>query len=76
MEMAVGGGGRMVVVMGEHLVGAVVMELHLGQEVMELHPVLQVTEPLEAIPSHLFHPGPLQVLQGEVWGGPRIWEAV
>ena len=68
--MAVGVGGHMGVVMVEHLATAVVMELHLAQEVMEL---------LEAIPNHLCHQGPLQVAwqQGEeVWGGQRIWEAV
>ena len=61
-----GVGGHMGVVM---VVTAVVMELHLVQEVLELQ---------EAILSHLCHQGPLQVpwQQGEVWAGPRTWEAV
>ena len=68
--MAVGGGGLTVVVMVEHLVMAVVMELHLVQEVMELHPVQGVMELhldmelQEPILSHLCHRGPLQVLHG------------
>ena len=67
--MAVGVGGHMGVVMVEHLVTAVVMELRLVPGVMEL---------LEVIPNHLCHRGHPQVQwqQGEVWGGQRIWEAV